>query len=196
MSAPALPPTLIPPKVAALKEEAGGQDLHRTRMERSVSEDLRVEKEDLKEAAEHSQNIILNLSLDGVIRFVTPSWQEIIGTAAESVIGKSISEVVAEDKTSFKDAIAELQRDDSKSQVIRFSITMGPLSSYRRKMQRHKDSESPEEMCPESLTEEEPTLSLEAQGIMVYDRASGGETNVSRAQHTFSILLTLPRPCG
>jgi serine/threonine-protein kinase RIM15 len=168
-----------PPVVAALKQEAVGNAHHRTHMERSISEDFRVEKEDLKEAAEHSQNVIMNLSLDGVIRFVTPSWQEVIGTPPDSVIGKPIADVVVENKNAFANAIAELQRDDSRSQVIRFSVAVGPLSAFRRKMHRSKDTESKPESASDSAPEDEPTLSLEAQGIMVYDRASGGESNVS-----------------
>jgi serine/threonine-protein kinase RIM15 len=180
MSEPEIHATLPIPAVAALKHEAGGHEIHRSRMERSISEDFRVEKEDLKEAAEHSQNVIVNLSLEGVIRFVTPSWQEVIGTSAESVIGKPMAEVVVENKTAFQEAIAELQRDDSRSQVIRFSVAVGPLSSFHRKLHRSKDaSEDAEEPAPSTPAEEAPTLSLEAQGIMVYDRASGGESNVS-----------------
>jgi serine/threonine-protein kinase RIM15 len=170
--------TLPVPAVAALRSEASSHEIHRSRMERSISEDFRVEKEDLKEAAEHSQNVIVNLSLDGIIRFVTPSWQEVIGTSAESVIGKHIADIVVENKGAFQEAIAELQRDDSRSQVIRFSVAVGPLSSFGRKL-RKETAEDSGDLAPEASIEEAPTLSLEAQGIMVYDRASGGESNVS-----------------
>jgi serine/threonine-protein kinase RIM15 len=176
------------PAVAALKLEAGGHEIHRGHMERTTSEDFRVEKEDLKEAAEHSQNVIVNLSLDGVIRFVTPSWQEVIGTSAEAVIGKPIADVVIENKSAFQVAIAELQRDDSRSQVIRFSVAVGPLSSFRRKL-RKEASEDTEEAGPDDSSEEVPTLNLEAQGIMVYDRVSGGESNVSSPSIITSRLI-------
>jgi serine/threonine-protein kinase RIM15 len=48
-------------------------------MERTPSSAIRQEKDDLKEAAEHSFNVIVDLSLEGNIRWVSPSWQEIIG---------------------------------------------------------------------------------------------------------------------
>ncbi|KAF2436453.1 hypothetical protein EJ08DRAFT_578341 [Tothia fuscella] len=171
------PTRLAPPAVSALKQEtAGGHGLHRNHMQRSITEDFRVEKEDLKEAAEHSHNVILNLSLDGVIRFVTPSWREVIGTIPESVIGKPMADLLVENKTAFQDAIKAMQQDDSKSHVIRFSVTMGPFSSFRRKLHRQLESEGSEQSAPESLPEDHPTLSLEAQGIMVFDRASGSHT--------------------
>jgi serine/threonine-protein kinase RIM15 len=170
--------TLPVPAVAALKLEASSHEIHRSRMERTISEDFRVEKEDLKEAAEHSQNVIVNLSLDGIIRFVTPSWQEVIGTSAESVIGQPVADIVVENKTAFQEAIAELQRDDSRSQVIRFSVAVGPLSTFGRKL-RKETADDGGEPTPDAVIEEVPTLNLEAQGIMVYDRASGGESNVS-----------------
>jgi serine/threonine-protein kinase RIM15 len=197
MAEPEIQSPLPVPAVAALKLEAGGREIHRSHMERTISEDFRVEKEDLKEAAEHSQNVIVNLSLDGVIRFVTPSWQEVIGTSAESVVGKPISDVVIENKSAFQEAIAELQRDDSRSQVIRFSVAVGPLSSFRRKL-RKETSEGLEETSPDGLSEEAPMLSLEAQGIMVYDRVSGGESNVSSFPlfSSTAILTSICRLCG
>lgn len=43
----------------------------------AVSE--KAEKDDLKEAAEHSLNVILHLNLDGTIRWVSLSWEDVIG---------------------------------------------------------------------------------------------------------------------
>lgn len=37
------------------------------------------EKDELKEAAEHSYNVILHLNLDGTVRWVSPSWDDVIG---------------------------------------------------------------------------------------------------------------------
>ena len=60
--------TLAPPAVTALKQAAAADAAHRVPMERSVSMDIREEREDLKEAAEHSQNVLMDLELDGKIR--------------------------------------------------------------------------------------------------------------------------------
>jgi serine/threonine-protein kinase RIM15 len=73
---------LAPPAVSQLRAQAGGQ------MERSLSADIREEREDLREAAEQTLNVIMDLSLDGRIRWVSPSWTDVIGTTLESVKGK------------------------------------------------------------------------------------------------------------
>jgi len=165
---------LAPPAVTALK----GEGLNKGRMERTISEDFRVEREELKEAAEHSQNVILDLGLDGLVRFVSPSWQELVGTTPESVQGKPIVDLLVENKTVFQEGVASLQKDDSKSQIIRFALPLGPLSYLRRKSSR-KEPASDEQSETEDEQEQESTISLEAQGIMIYDRASGGESHVS-----------------
>lgn len=48
-------------------------------MERTPSMSIRAEKEDLKEAAEESFNVIMDLNLDGKVRWVSPSWEDVIG---------------------------------------------------------------------------------------------------------------------
>lgn len=40
---------------------------------------MRAEKEDLKEAAEESYNVIMDLNLDGRVRWVSLSWDAVIG---------------------------------------------------------------------------------------------------------------------
>ena len=40
---------------------------------------IRAEKEDLKEATEDSFNVIVDLNLDGKVRWVSPSWEDVIG---------------------------------------------------------------------------------------------------------------------
>ncbi|KAG9992858.1 hypothetical protein KCU78_g19184, partial [Aureobasidium melanogenum] len=56
------PTMLAPPAVVALKEEAVGtkDTAYRGTMERTVSMDIREEREDLKRAAEQSLNAIMD----------------------------------------------------------------------------------------------------------------------------------------
>jgi len=58
---------LAPPVVSHLRAQAAGSN-----MERSLSADIREEREDLREAAEQTLNVIMDLSLDGTIRWVSP----------------------------------------------------------------------------------------------------------------------------
>lgn len=184
---------LAPPAVTALKDEATTDGLARVQMERSISMDIREEREDLKRAAEQSMNAILELDLEGKIRWVSPSWQDLTGEASTTVIGKAIADIVVDNKTVFEDCVDAIRKDDSKSRTIRFQ-------TVDRIPRNNEDAHSGEDKTPvdgthgfeqeckneqdEQQTEadESPksplhTVDLEAQGIMVYDRTSGEESH-------------------
>ncbi|KAI9884356.1 MAG: hypothetical protein M1823_003852 [Watsoniomyces obsoletus] len=158
------------------------------RMRRTTSQDIREGTEDLKEAAEQSLNVILDLGLDGVVRWVSPSWTDVVGTTPDVIQGKPIADLVLDNKTAFADAIANLQQDASRSQFIRFAVALGPLSKLTPS-QSPTTSEDREDALEDSTTELEPApepelappqmvLALEGQGIMVYDRTTHEESHV------------------
>ncbi|PMD41640.1 putative Serine/threonine-protein kinase cek1 [Hyaloscypha variabilis F] len=161
---------LAPPVVSQLRAQAGGQ------MERSLSADIREEREDLREAAEQTLNVIMDLGLDGTIRWVSPSWTDVIGTTLESVQGKPIKDLlVSDNKEVFAETVESMLKDDSRSQIVRFTVQLGPAS-------RLVPIEIPHQLAVEdedvAVAMEEPsTIDLEGQGIMVYDRSSGGESH-------------------
>src|ERR1700712_5765536 len=98
---------LAPPAVAQLRAQAGGL------MERSLSADIREERKDLREAAEQTLNVIMDLSLDGNIRWVSPSWTDVIGTTLESVQGMPIKDIViSENKEVFAEVVESMKKDD------------------------------------------------------------------------------------
>src|SRR4051812_14990491 len=177
------PHTLAPPAVVALKEEAAGSAPHRVHMERTISQDIREEREDLKEAAEQSLNVIMHLDLDGNIRWVSPSWTKVIGTTPEEVEGKPIADLLIDNNNQFADTVESLRRDDSRSQIARFSVHMGPMSDFHRKRSRRGEEEEPEASPERSPAEEDKVLNLEAQGIMMYDRTTGAESHVSLVEN-------------
>ncbi|GJC86980.1 serine/threonine-protein kinase cek1 [Colletotrichum liriopes] len=159
------PNMLAPPAVTALRSQAGV-------MERSLSEDIREEREELREAAEQTLNVILDLNLDGTIRWVSPSWADVIGTQPDSVKGTAIADlIVSDNKTIFADTVESMKSDDSRSQRVRFAVALGPLSRLLP-IDNLQDEElnGTEEPAPEAID-------LEAQGIMVYDGVSGGESH-------------------
>ena len=177
---------LAPQGVSSLRAETAGV------MQRSLSEDIREEREELREAAEQTLNIILDLNLDGTIRWASPSWLDVLGTPVESVEGTSIADlVVSDDKDVFARIVDSLQADDTRSRFVRFAMKLGPLSKLLP-LDRIQAEEGAE---PE-------IIDLEAQGIMVYDGASGGESHVSRDARPSATgrLLTKgaggTRPCG
>ena len=161
---------LAPPVVTQLRSQAGGQ------MERSLSADIREEREDLREAAEQTLNVIMDLSLEGIIRWVSPSWTDVIGTTLESVQGKPIQDIlVGDNKDVFTEVVESMKKDDSRSQIVRFTVQLGPAS----KLAPLEVPDALKEGEGEGVEAREPTIDLEGQGIMVYDRSSGGESHVS-----------------
>lgn len=182
------PSVLAPPAVALLR--AGP-------MARSLSADIREEREELREAAEQTLNVIVDLNIDGTIRWVSPSWVDVIGTQPDSVIGTPIASLIVSDNPGiFQSVVGSMTQDDSRSQFIRFAVQLGPLSKLL-----------PLDMLQEPGEQAQPVIiDLEAQGIMVYSGASGGESHVSccgtsgdRIALRYILVLIprhKPRPCG
>lgn len=155
------PNMLAPPTVPSIR--AGP-------MERSLSENIREEREELREAAEQTLNVIVDLNIDGTIRWVSPSWVDVIGTQPDSVIGTPIADLIVSDNTNvFSEVVESMRQDDRRSQFIRFAVKLGPLS----KLLPLELPKKPDELAQPAVVD------LEAQGIMVYNGASGGESHVS-----------------
>ncbi|KAI1113635.1 putative response regulator receiver RIM15p [Nemania sp. NC0429] len=159
------PTKLAPPVVRSLRARAIGAAM----MERSLSEDIMKERKELREAAEQTLNVIVDLNLDASIKWVSPSWVDVVGTQPSAVEGNPIADlIIGEDKDAFSRAIDSMRKDDSRSQYVRFTVSLGPLSKL-----------FPVEVVkePEPGEVEPVRMELEAQGIMVYDRATGGESH-------------------
>ncbi|KAI9892630.1 MAG: rim15, signal transduction response regulator [Vezdaea aestivalis] len=185
------------PAVSQLKEEDAPDSQSRGKMERTFSTDIREETEDLKEAAEQTSNIVLDLGLDGKIRWVSPSWREVIGTEPDTVKGTAIADLLVEDQDAFTGAVESMKKDDSKSHTIRFSVQIGPGSRFA-----NETTASPVEAREQTaLDGEQPAtetsiIMLEGQGIMVYDRSSGGESHSMWMIHPYvprEITIDLPQ---
>lgn len=162
--------------VTTLKNEAVAKSLPaRVEMERSFSQDIQEGSRELKEAAEQTRNIILDLSLDGLIRWVSPSWTDVVGSHLEAVKGTPISKFIVDKLEAFTEAIDSLKNDDSKSQYVKFAIEIGITSDLEPMLtsEQKADAEG-----------DKSILELEGQGIMVYDRTSGGESHVGQ-RHLF-----------
>ena len=145
-------------------------------MERSFSRDIQEGSQDLKEAAEQTRNIILDLSLDGVVRWVSPSWTDVVGTELEAVKGHPISSFISDNPNVFESAIAVLKSNDSKSQFVKFAIKIGRSSNLGPMLPTGNAAKEENENSAR-LEDNMHVLELEGQGIMVYDRTSGGESH-------------------
>lgn len=166
-------PLLAPPAVTSLRTQPG-------QMERSLSQDIREEREELREAAESTLNAIVDLNLDGTVKWASPSWTDLVGTKIDSLSGVPMSDlVVSDNKNIFSDVVDSMKRDDSKSHRVRFTVQLGPLSKLRNL--ETGDGHEAEESSQ--------LVDLEAQGIMVYDSVSGGESHVSTPNLWETVLL-------
>lgn len=167
------PQFLAPPAVTALRQEARNID---PKMVRTLSDNMREEREDLKEAAEQTLNIIVDMDLEGCVKWVSPSWRQVVGSSPESVEGHMISEILLGNKDVFRDAIESMRQDDSRSRFIRFALQMGPDSVLKYAPEpppAATENEAKIEDGEEKSQEEEHNhnvLNMEGQGIMVYDR--------------------------
>jgi serine/threonine-protein kinase RIM15 len=180
------PQFLAPPAVTALRQEA--RNIH-PKMIRTMSDDMREEREDLKEAAEQTLNTIVDLDLEGRIKWVSPSWKQVVGSAPETVEGRMISEILLGNKDVFHDAIEALKVDDSRSRFIRFSLQMGPDSVLKyapeprpaTTVENTEDENTDESVVPPQDEGERrnDVLYMEGQGIMVYDRTDDQAGHVS-----------------
>lgn len=160
------PSKLAPPVVRSLRAQAIGTAM----MERSLSEDIKEERKELREAAEQTLNVIVDLNLDTSVKWVSPSWIDVVGTRPSTVEKKPIADlIISENKNAFSEAIDSMKKDDSRSQYIRFTVGMGPMSKLY-----------PAEAINEYESDEvgPVPIELEAQGIMVYNRTTGSESHV------------------
>ncbi|EGX96469.1 serine threonine protein kinase, putative [Cordyceps militaris CM01] len=169
--------SLAPPALTTLRT------LDSTLMSRSLSQDIRNEREELEEAAAQTLNVIVDLNLDGTIKWVSPSWNDVVGTPYDSLESTPLSDlIVSDNKTAFTDIVESMKGDDSKSHRVRFAMRLGPLSKLRlNQPAEHATPDEPDQELrqqePAPTEEPDEFAQLEAQGIMVYDSASGGESH-------------------
>ncbi|KAI4177919.1 MAG: hypothetical protein LQ343_000003 [Gyalolechia ehrenbergii] len=178
-------PFLAPPAVAALRQN---NTTSRAPMQRTDSMNIRDEREDLKQAAEQSLNVILDLSLDGIIRWASPSWKDVVGSSADKIKGTPIKDLLLSNKDAFSDAVESMKQDDSRSQIVRFHVRRGISSSLEAKNDRGRSQSLDAIEAQEDAAETEDFISLEGQGIMVHDRTSAGES------HTMWMIRPAPKP--
>jgi PAS domain S-box-containing protein len=158
-------------------------------MTRTLSDDMREEREDLKEAAEQTLNIIVDMDLEGRIKWVSPSWKQVVGSSPESVEGHMISEILLGNKDVFRESIESMKQDDSRSRFIRFAVQMGsdsvlkfaPEPSPVAKETSATDAEGVDDSHPED-EQNRNVLNMEGQGIMVYDRTDDEAGHVSQSE--------------
>lgn len=180
---------LAPPAVAALRQEARAIDSRFSPSRSPSLDDMREEREELKEAAEQTLNVIVDLGLDGRVKWVSPSWKQVVGTSPESIEGRMISDLLVGNKNVFHDTIESMKENDSYSRFIRFAVRLGPDSVLKYSPEppvtesiAEETGEAqglePREEAPEQEVNRNDVLHMEGQGIMVFDRTADGTGHV------------------
>lgn len=124
-----------PPK-RSLQRYGSDEEVHnRTRrprtLQRSYSESHRdSRKSNIRQVVEQTNNVIVDLGLDGTVKWVSPSWTRIMGSLSKEIIGSPIQNIIVNDKAVFDRAVASLRKDDSRSRIVKFMARLGPLSIY------------------------------------------------------------------
>lgn len=153
------------------------------------------ENEELATATNETSSIIVEMSLEAPIhiRWVSSSWQEIIGSGIDiferydtnmsrsdpkELLGKPIADCLAdEDKACFTRATEKLLEDDSQSVRTRFWLAMPNTTST-------SETAAPPE-----------ALEIDANGILIHDRMIGVPTHAS-GPRIWCLFINVARPCG
>ncbi|KAI9721422.1 MAG: rim15, signal transduction response regulator [Chrysothrix sp. TS-e1954] len=166
----------IPPAVQAIKDQSLLKDqIPRVTLERSASTDIRAEGAELQQAAEESRNVILDLTLDGKIRWASTTWQDVIGIPFEQVEGRPMADLIYDKQDAFSHALEEMRKNDSGSKIVRFSIASEKELTPEGTKDISELLKSSED--DDNIDTEPHVMNLEAQGILIFDRASGEETH-------------------
>lgn len=162
------PPTN--PTINAIKDaETSRAGSLRGHLDRTASSVIQREGEELREAAEQSMNVLLDLDLDGKIRSASQSWQDLVGSLPGSVQGKPIADLLPDhQKNVFAEAVRALQTDDSGSKVVRFSVPKG--QGLLSQIQPSTDEQRARGLEADRMEGDEGVVDLEAQGIIIYGR--------------------------
>ncbi|KAG4304656.1 hypothetical protein PORY_002049 [Pneumocystis oryctolagi] len=146
------------------------------------------EEQDFKQTAKESQriNILIELSLDGKFKWLSPSWKDIVGIDSKEVLGKPISNFLVGNDSIFTHATNVLLKDDSHIFRIHFNIITNMFSVYdpeknttlafNNENASFKDNN--DAFYRENLT---GVLEMEGHGILIRDRFT------SNAIHTMWI---------
>lgn len=101
------------------------------------------ENEDLLFATSKNLNLVLELSIDGLIRHLSKNWEEIVGTSVSDLINQPVSKIVCgdeNDKHVFMRA-TEVMKTDESSYRVRF-VTQKPKGFVSRHSSRNVSTQN------------------------------------------------------
>ncbi|RLV92497.1 Serine/threonine-protein kinase RIM15 [Spathaspora sp. JA1] len=132
------------------------------------------EKIDLRLASSNNPTIVMELDLDGNVRYLSKSWEYIVGTSIRKIINCPISKIIIgnndEDYKVFNNAIDQMIKDDGSYKVKFITASnnaprMDPSDSMKEELEMYDDlkrllsrpNEEPEEEEEVNLTPDNST---------------------------------------
>lgn len=106
------------------------------------------EQIDLRLASADNPTTVMELDLDGNVRYLSKNWESIVGTNIKKIVNKPISNIIIgntqEDYDIFNNAIAKMIIDDVSYKVKFITATNDkmPLNQYDTKLTPHNSHES------------------------------------------------------
>ena len=157
------------------------------------------EKINLRLASKNSMTVVMELDMDGNVRYLSRSWESLVGSAVKKIVGRPVSDLIVgnnpEDFKVFHNAMDQMVRDDL-TYKVKF---MARLYEGRRRMgdyilddasnllvtspagsvdnsfldseEEYKDASSSNfsEVSDNGYKEENDIIELDAQGILIHD---------------------------
>ncbi|SCU77319.1 LAFA_0A01068g1_1 [Lachancea sp. 'fantastica'] len=124
----------------------------------------------LKVATDTSASILMELNMDGRIRYISPIWEDIVGTKVDDVVGQAVSDILVgteQDRSVFQRATDLMIREDC-SYRVRFLVEAEHSEN---------DSKIDSDVTTVSTTLEPNTIELEAQGVVISDATNNIPTH-------------------
>lgn len=129
-----------------------------------------AESKDLQIASDVTDSIVLELKLDGVVRYVSSSWTQV--TQMPSIVGRNMRDVVLGDEgdKNIFDQATQSMMDDT-SYIVRFVVeTKEGIHDTEPHREQNTDREDPSTWASDELMfsfEKDNVLELEGQGILI-----------------------------
>ncbi|CEP64937.1 protein kinase RIM15 LALA0_S15e00760g [Lachancea lanzarotensis] len=116
----------------------------------------------LKVATDTSASILMELNMDGRVRYISSIWEDIVGTKVDDIVGQFISDILVgteQDRSVFNRATDLMIREDC-SYRVRFLVEAERFEN---------DSKTDSDITTVSSTLEPNAIELEAQGVVISD---------------------------
>ncbi|KAI0461751.1 hypothetical protein LJB42_004824 [Komagataella kurtzmanii] len=144
----------------------------------------------LQEATARNPVLVLELTLDSKIKYISKSWESIVGTSIEKLIGTPISEIIvgSEDDKAVLQKATDIMIVDDNSYRVKFTTPTNTLKHEPSESEGEEEEQAPDiHSSPKSLERNSNICSdlstdggfiqLEGQGILIHNNTTHTPTH-------------------